>query len=407
MPHRSFMHSRGWAGALILAGTGFVSAASGDPTSGTVRWAFESKVANLEYLVAPLVDHPPAQAKRAPAVDGVAWHALIPRRSPGDPLHHDSRYVPVLAEYVLGQPVRVWCDGNLNGDLADDAPAALTGYPRLEGARSFLVDLGGNAADKHRVVLEQQADATTPPRYRLQRVHSMMGEVEMEGRRHRAVLHDGNADGVYTSEFGDGLLVDLDDDLHFEIDPMSPAFGPFSTPFQMGSGMYEVSRVEPAGTALTIRRLGDAEPFGPAKPGLPAPLFEMTDTAGRTVRLADHRGRHVVVYFWSSRCGLCEGQAAPLRKLYEQLAGAGLEILAVSYDPVREEMEAFRRRHGQTWPTSFTGRAYWENPVGRRYRAGGSGLMYLVDGGGVLVGRYTEVRELEDRLREMIPQAAR
>ncbi len=409
MPHASILLTTRWAAGLILGGIGLssISAASAEPPAGALTWTFERKVSNLEYLAAALTDSATTQALRFPAVEGVAWHASIPRRNPGDPIQEVSRYVPFMAEYVLGRPMKAWCDANMNGDLSDDAPAVLGGYPGIEGARSFLVDLGktSDPDSKLRVVLQPQEDATTPPRYRLQRVYSMMGEVELEGRRHRAVLYDGNADGLYTTDFGDGLFVDLDDDLHFEVDPMAPSFGPFSTPFQMGQGMYEVARVDPTGAAVSIRRLGDAEPVGRALPGQPAPGFEMADVSGRTVRLADYRGRYVIVYFWSSRCGVCEAQADPLTALYERFKGAGLEILAVSYDPVREEMEAFRKRHGETWPTSFTGRAYWENPVGRLYQAGGSGLMYLVDRNGRLVERFTDVHALEARLRETQTQA--
>lgn len=33
-------------------------------------------------------------------------------------------------------------------------------------------------------------------------------------------------------------------------------------------------------------------------PGTPAPDFEVLDHTGRTQRLADHRGRHVLLWFY-------------------------------------------------------------------------------------------------------------
>ena len=39
--------------------------------------------------------------------------------------------------------------------------------------------------------------------------------------------------------------------------------------------------------------------------GLPAAAFDVTDTAGKRHRLADYKGRHVVLNFWATWCVPC------------------------------------------------------------------------------------------------------
>src|SRR2546428_4335196 len=121
-------------------------------------------------------------------------------------------------------------------------------------------------------------------------VFAMEGTVTLEGKSHRALLFDGNGDGLFTKDFGDGIFVDLDDDLHFEIDPLSPGFGPLGAAFQMGHRSYEVVSVDPEGRELSLVETGRAHVARSIAPGEPAPEFALRDTAGRKVTLSEDRG---------------------------------------------------------------------------------------------------------------------
>ena len=101
----------------------------------------------------------------------------------------------------------------------------------------------------------------------------------------------------------------------------------------------------------------------------------------------------------TSSCGSCRSKADPLRELHDRFSRDGLQILGISYDTERDAMESFRRYHEHSWPTSFTGRRFWEDPVGRTYGAAASGLLYLIEPDGRLDGIYSLVDEVEARLR--------
>src|SRR5262249_9226621 len=168
---------------------------------------------------------------------------------------------------------------------------------------------------------------------------------------------------------------------------------------------------DPGGKELSLRDLGPSAPVAIASMapmvGSPAPGFSYQDTDGRTIRLSDYRGRFVLIYFWASQCHTCRNQTEQLRKLYDRHRPEGIEILGVSYDTDRRVMERFRRQHGQTWPTSFSGHQLWEDPIGRLYRERGEGVLYLVGPSGLLEGTYSNIDELESHLTALMASNAK
>ncbi len=379
------------------------------------RAEFRSAVANVEHAILALESQPPEGLLARPAVSGEAWYGRILRRVEGDGPRDPGHPVLFMAEYSLGQASRAWCDANLNGDLTDEPPIPLSSYPPVSGARSFLADLRWTASAgsmevpidwRVRVVLEPATGEEPAPRARVQRVFAMVGSLTLERRPHRAFLYDGNGDGLYRKDFFDGLFVDLDDDLRFDVDPMSREFAPLAAPFQMGRGVYEVHSVDPEGKELTLRRLAETEASAPPRVGSVAPDFSFRDTEGREVHLVEYRGRYVLLTFWASWCGSAETQAPWLGEIHERFHERGLEIIAISYDTDRAAMQGFRREQRQRWPTSFSGRMFWEDPVGRLYQARYPGALYLIDPAGRLEGTYDDPREVASRLAELLTTPA-
>jgi thioredoxin-dependent peroxiredoxin len=80
--------------------------------------------------------------------------------------------------------------------------------------------------------------------------------------------------------------------------------------------------------------------------GKPAPDFELTSDAGDTVRLADLRGKQVVLYFYPrDDTPGCTKQACAIRDAWDAFAETGAEVFGVS--PDGEESHAkFKQKHG-------------------------------------------------------------
>ena len=68
------------------------------------------------------------------------------------------------------------------------------------------------------------------------------------------------------------------------------------------------------------------------QPGLPAPDFVFPGLDGKTVRLADYKGKVVFLNIWATWCPPCREEMPSMEKLYKELKGEDFEILAVSID---------------------------------------------------------------------------
>jgi len=64
-----------------------------------------------------------------------------------------------------------------------------------------------------------------------------------------------------------------------------------------------------------------------------AKQFALKNYRGETVSLADYRGRVVLVNFWASWCKTCRSEKPSLEAMASELAGDGVEVLALASDP--------------------------------------------------------------------------
>ena len=101
---------------------------------------------------------------------------------------------------------------------------------------------------------------------------------------------------------------------------------------------------------------GKASFFSPSskpriKTGAPAPNFTLRALDGRMVSLADYKGKVVFLNVWATWCPPCREEMPSMEKLYQELKGQGLEILAVSIDVSGAKAVApFTKEKGLTFP---------------------------------------------------------
>lgn len=76
-----------------------------------------------------------------------------------------------------------------------------------------------------------------------------------------------------------------------------------------------------------------------------APAFELRNQLGETVRLADYRGKNVVLYFYPKALTPgCTVQACGIRDAREELKALNTVVFGVSPDPV-EKLQKFVDKH--------------------------------------------------------------
>jgi thiol-disulfide isomerase/thioredoxin len=87
--------------------------------------------------------------------------------------------------------------------------------------------------------------------------------------------------------------------------------------------------VEESGEAATHEAPGGGE----AEDATPAPDFTLPDLAGQPVRLADHRGKTVIIDFWATWCPPCIFQVPELNKFWQAHKETGdVMVIGVAVD---------------------------------------------------------------------------
>jgi cytochrome c biogenesis protein CcmG, thiol:disulfide interchange protein DsbE len=105
--------------------------------------------------------------------------------------------------------------------------------------------------------------------------------------------------------------------------------------------------------ALGVVLLSRLPSTSPTAVGNPAPDFSLADLEGNPVRLADLRGRPVILNFWASWCGPCVEEFPLLREAAAVHGEDGLVVVGVVYRDRSEAARDFMTRNGGTWAAAM------------------------------------------------------
>ena len=87
------------------------------------------------------------------------------------------------------------------------------------------------------------------------------------------------------------------------------------------------------------------------KEGMEAPDFTVEMFDGSTVKLADLKGKVVLLNFWATWCPPCRAELARVEKdIIEKFKGQEFVFLPVSRGEKREDVAAFREKMGYSFP---------------------------------------------------------
>jgi|WetSurMetagenome_2_1015567.scaffolds.fasta_scaffold141454_2 cytochrome c biogenesis protein CcmG, thiol:disulfide interchange protein DsbE len=106
-------------------------------------------------------------------------------------------------------------------------------------------------------------------------------------------------------------------------------------------------------TALTAVSAQTAQPVQPVEEGAPAPAFTLKTIDGRTVSLADYKGKALLLHFWATWCPPCRSELPEMNKLAAHLLqekNTQLAFLAVCVSDEKAVMAAFLKQNHYTFP---------------------------------------------------------
>jgi peroxiredoxin/Cu/Ag efflux protein CusF len=143
----------------------------------------------------------------------------------------------------------------------------------------------------------------------------------------------------------------------------------------------------PQAVIVSVERIGTPTSSGAAT--LPAPDFTLPSLSAKSVRLADLRGKVVVLNFWATWCLPCRAEMPALDALYQLYRDRGLDVVGVNLDKLstttvedflKEVKVTFRVVLDPSWSTA------------QAYKVVGLPTTYLIDRAGNVV-----VREVGER----------
>ena len=134
-----------------------------------------------------------------------------------------------------------------------------------------------------------------------------------------------------------------------------------------------------------------------------APEIALTDLGGQPLRLADYRGKVVLLNFWASWCGPCLEEMPRLSGWQRGYGAAGLQVIGISMDDGVEPVRRLLAQRPLQYPVGLGDAA-----LGARY-GGILGLpqSFLIDRKGVVIARYrgeTDLSQLEQAILSALSQ---
>ncbi len=94
------------------------------------------------------------------------------------------------------------------------------------------------------------------------------------------------------------------------------------------------------------------------KVGTQAPEVAVNDLGGNTFRLADLKGKYVLVDFWATWCAPCTVELPRMQAAYAKYKGRGFEIVAVSLDESKGVVDEFVKARKLPWKQVHNGTSH-------------------------------------------------
>jgi cytochrome c biogenesis protein CcmG/thiol:disulfide interchange protein DsbE len=118
-----------------------------------------------------------------------------------------------------------------------------------------------------------------------------------------------------------------------------------------------------------------------------APAFTLTDLTGKSVSLADFKGKVVVLDFWATWCPPCRKEIPDFISIQGEYGARGVQVVGVALDEM-PKVQAFVRDNGMNYPVLMGN----DDVVARYGGIEGIPTTFIIDRKGKIVDRFEGFR---------------
>ena len=135
------------------------------------------------------------------------------------------------------------------------------------------------------------------------------------------------------------------------------------------------------------------------KVGKLAPNFQAIDILGKKIKLADFKGKHILLVFWATWCGPCVQEIPIIKSIRDKYKPSELSIVYISEDTDKSKMLSFIKKRNMNWIHIFGNKL-----VAKDYFVNGIPEILLIDPNSKIIylNIGTEFGALNKKLSENI-----
>lgn len=133
--------------------------------------------------------------------------------------------------------------------------------------------------------------------------------------------------------------------------------------------------------------------------------LEGTFVDGQPLKWADYHGKVVLVMFWATWCAPCRAELPEIRECYEAYRDQGFDVLGISCDNDRQQLEEFLKEQSLPWKTLFSDNqkaSGMSNPMADYYGVIGVPTLMLVGKDGNVVSMSLRGPKLREELAKVL-----
>lgn len=190
-------------------------------------------------------------------------------------------------------------------------------------------------------------------------------------------------------------------DSYFSLEALQEIAGPY----------FDISKVEPLFNGLSekVRNSKQGRAFATSiaaikstSVGKLAPDFTHLNANDKPIRLADFKGKYVLIDFWASWCGPCRAENPKVLKAYNTFKDKNFTVLGVSVDEHKDKWLKAIKDDGMPWTQLIDSDRSNKNRAGDLYAIKSIPTNFLIDPTGRILAKNLFGEALERKLEEVI-----